>query len=219
MAKQKIKKKKPTQFRNLSEAIAKLERQSGLTLGRIPGVKDGDSEKLIEVTIGANIFRVFSGTPSQVFRHWAKDNYELLVEGLRRVKNQQAYDEIVNSYTVSLASYWQLERNEKIGYGPCSKMVNLFIKAIYRQGIVNNQRIEKFFHVPLDSFSILPLRNIIDELNENELFGIPITTTATMNFVVNRQLYDEFQRVIKLLCRRAGITPYQYEIWAWDKHH
>ncbi|MCZ8157038.1 MAG: hypothetical protein O9264_12995 [Leptospira sp.] len=101
----------------------------------------------------------------------------------------------------------------EIGFGRAAKLLNLVFKAIPKLEILDNGtrlRIKKFLHVPLDSFSIRGLINIID-------YKIP--RNASMGFIKDKKSYFYFQEQIRILTDKAKVSPIDYEILCWDVAH
>jgi len=107
----------------------------------------------------------------------------------------------------------------KLPYGPATKMVNLLVKAMYFHGQISLISLPKWYNVPFDSYTLVPLIKIIDQLLPEHLFAIPMNQQMTMNYVLCEEQYRNLQQAIRALCAGAGRTPLDYELWAWDSRH
>lgn len=181
------------------------------------------SNDIIKFSVQQNIFRALrldNHKPSDVYRNWAKSSFENLHTQLTNCKNKNEFDLIVKSYADSFLTTWQTTTNKKLVYGPASKIVNLLIKAIQESNQYKVDGIIRFQHVPWDSYTLIPLRNIINELTGTN-YHINIPKTASMSFVNSTELYDVLQKAIfNLYDRLPGQPPTIYfDYFAWNDNH
>lgn len=178
---------------------------------------------IINYSVGQNIFRalgVDNHKPSLVYRSWASIIFESLHRQLTNCQNQDDYDQIIKSFSDSLLIGWTKATNSKLIYGPASKIVNLLIKAIQETDQFKIKTIIPFQHIPWDSYTLRPLRNIINELTTTN-YRINIPTSAAMSFVNSPELYDALQKAIfKLYSMIEGQPPtICFDYFAWNDNH
>ncbi len=90
-------------------------------------------DDIIRFSVGQNIFRALrldNHRPSEVYRTWATENFESLHTELANCQNQVEFDTIIESFTDSFLIRWSARTNQKLVYGPASKIVNLLVKSI-----------------------------------------------------------------------------------------
>jgi len=165
---------------------------------------------IINSSVTQNIFRALgidNHKPSEVYRSWATMNFESLHNQLTNCQNQTDFDSIFKSFSDSLLVGWITATNGKLNYGPASKMVNLLIKTIQESEQFKVNTIISFQHVPWDSYTLRPLKNIINEITTVN-YRINIPTSAAMSFVNTPELYDTLQKAIfKLYSMIEGQPP------------
>ncbi len=211
----------PIIFESKEEAIKLLSKYSARF--EFPIIEYSEDE-LIKYSVGGSIFRAFSlsnQSGSIVYKNWAKQNLKKLLVDLKKAKSQKKFDELVLQYSHSLIDYWAKRvenKSEKIGFGPASKIVNLFIKVIQLSTNHRIKGIDHLLNVPFDLYTIRPLKNIINDLSDVN-YNIKIPSTATMGYVVNEELYWVLTKAIRKLCKEAEIMPIVYEYWGWDRTH
>jgi hypothetical protein len=181
---------------------------------------DVDWEVSIRRAVGSNTFRAFRklpNPPSQVFRDWAYD--ALITHGqfkdLRKVRTQADYDKWLQKLVSSLNRRWKRQMNIRIPFGPSFKLPNLLMKSICQRLPSSHQkRIVRFLHVPLDSFTLVGVRNCI-----NLPGGRRIAKSASMSSIKDKREYQALQEGIRVLAQRAGVPPIAYDYLAWDVSH
>lgn len=212
---------KPIIFKSSDEAVQKLSKFSAKF--KLP-LKELSDEQLINISVGGNIFRAFSLTNqsgSNIYRKWAKHNLLKIIAELKKSKTQSKFDYIVLKYSYSFIDYWSSKienKSEKIGFGPASKIVNLYIKYIQESKDHRINGIDHLLNVPFDLYTIRPLKNIINDISDVN-YNINISSTATMGYVVNEELYWVLTRAIRNICKEANINPIVYEYWGWNRTH
>lgn len=209
-------------FKNIEDAIIRLSNHGQDFQFPIRN-KLRTKKDIIDYSVGNNIFRalgVDNHKPSVVYRNWASINFELLHSRMTNCQNQVDYDQIIKSFSDSLLIGWSNSTNSKLIYGPASKIVNLLIKAIQETEQFKIKTIVPFQHIPWDSYTLRPLRNIINELTTTN-YRINIPTSAAMSFVNSPELYDELQKAIfKLYSMVDGQLPTIYfDYFAWNDNH
>jgi hypothetical protein len=135
--------------------------------------------------------------------------------------SQKYYDSVVFYYTNSLINYWSSNINindERIGYGPASKLFNLLVKSIQQSTVFRRNRIYPFLHVPFDKYSLVPLRLIINDISGVN-YKMQIPGNATMGFIANKELYTVIHSAITRITKAADIDRIVYDYWAWDGTH
>ena len=169
-----------------------------------------------------NVFRTFGGLdekPSTVYRNWANAIYRRQQTTLAAVKTQQQYDAFIQDLARQLAAHWKDLQQEKLPYGPTTKMVNLLVKALFLNDQLELPQLPEWYNVPFDSFTLVSLIDNIDELLPDHLFAIPMNQQMTMNYVIHEGQYRDLKQAVRTLCVGAGRTPLDYELWAWDSRH
>jgi hypothetical protein len=181
-----------------------------------------DPAQIVDKSVEGNIFRTFGGLdekPSVAYRDWAKRIYLRLQAALESVKKQQQYDDLIQDYARQLAAHWKKVHGSKLPDGPATKMINLLVKTMFLNGQLDLPRLPTWYNVPFDSFTLIPLIEIIDELLPQHLFAIPMNQQMTMNYIIHEAQYHDLQRAIRTLCTGTDRTPLDYELWAWDSRH
>ena len=178
------------------------------------------SNDIIKFSVQQNIFRALgldNHKPSDVYRNWATANFENLHTQLTSCQNENEFDLIIKTHTDSFLNSWWTTTSKKLVYGPASKIVNLLIKAIQESNQYKVDSIIRFQHVPWDSYTLRPLRKIINELADTNYY-INIPTTAAMSYVNSTELYDVFEKAIfKLYDMLPGQPPTIYfDYFAWN---
>lgn len=181
-----------------------------------------DWKDLIKRMVGANVFRVFPGEPSKVFRPWA---YGALFgrphywQKVLAVKTRTEYDAWLHGLTRDLRRHWKREMGYEISFGPSLKVVNLVMKGAINAPEIPKatyNRLVQFLHVPLDIFTIEAIRNCIDLDLEKQIGRIP--SSATMGFVKTPKIYDGLQEAIRRLAKKAKVPPIAFD-FVWDSAH
>jgi hypothetical protein len=182
-------------------------------------------QKIIKQAVGANTFRAFKrhrgNRPSVTFREWANKalNQETLEE-LWAVRSQREYDEWLSKLVKSFTRHWN-SKMDKVAYGPYCKLPNLLAKrlCLYREVKQEDfNRVVWFLHVPLDSYTIVAVKNCVELFPHAGAIG-KIPNTATMSFVKNKRMYDALQSGMRELACEAGVPPITLDFLAWDSGH
>ncbi|MBK8395670.1 MAG: hypothetical protein IPL26_10570 [Leptospiraceae bacterium] len=168
-------------FKSQEDAIKRLKHFNKNF--RIP-LKDYGKEDIIKNSVTSNIFRAFHLTkikPSQIYRNWSSENFEKIERKLKSIKNLKDYEKYLFSLSENFILYWknQVENpNENITYGPAIKMINLLIKVMQESRNYHNQKLLPFMHIPFDIYSLLPLKEIINNLTD---IDYKLVTDLTQN--------------------------------------
>ena len=137
------------------------------------------------------------------------------------VNSKADYYKFTHKYCDSLICRWAEvtgKPNKYIIYGPAMKMINLLIKWIQEARKYCQHDKLMFQQVPFDSFSLIPVRLIINELTGVK-YRISIPNNASMGFINTPQLYSLLMDSIYELCRLSSIQPIVYDYWAWEDKH
>jgi hypothetical protein len=209
-------------FKDIDDALKRLNKHS-IRFKNLPNQNLKTKTDIITLSVTKNIFRAL-GTenhkPSEVYRAWASLNFERLLVSLNDSGNQGEFDTVVKIFTDDLLHTWNRVTKERLVYGPASKIVNLLIKKIQESGKFRMAKIIPFQHIPWDSYTLRPLRKIINEISDTS-YSINISSLASMSFVNNPQLYDTLQYgIFNLYKRLNNETPTIYfDYFAWDDNH
>lgn len=209
-------------FKDTNDAVKRLTKHSAKF--SLPFRRNLRTPKdIIEFSVNQNIFRALplrDQKPSVVYRQWAASNFSSMHDSLRVCESQREFMQLVKYYTESFLSAWLEATNQKLVYGPASKIVNLLIKAVQESEEYRIGHIVKFQHVPWDSYTLRPLSNIINELSDRN-YRINIARTAAMSFVATPDLYDALQMAISNLYLRLPIEPppIYFDYFAWNDNH
>ena len=209
------------EFKSIDDAIDVLA-QFGDSF-KFP-IKKLSEPQIVKKSVESNIFRAFhncSTRPSEIYRQWASENFEQIVLDFKKVNSQIDQYKFIFKYGDSLLNSWAqetLESNSYLQYGPALKIINLLIKMLQESVIYRQPEKIKFQQVPLDSFSLRPIRKIINELTDLN-YKIAIPATASMSFINTQQLYSIIMEAIFKLCKLSKISPIVYDYWCWDDKH
>jgi len=181
-------------------------------------------KEIIYESVGSNIFRAFpnlNNSPSQIYRDWASENFDSILFDFGNVNSKEDYYLFAFKYAESLIKRWALKTlkpDNYLMYGPALKMINLLIKTTQQSFDFRKDEKTEYQQVPFDSFSLIPLRSIINELTGLE-FKISIPNNATMGFINTQQIYRIIMDAVYDLCLKANIPPIVYDYWCWEDKH
>jgi hypothetical protein len=167
--------------------------------------------------VGGNTFRAFRKLPvkpSVAFRTWTAQRIEHTLPEVLAATERPAYAAYVHNTTLALTQYWFEHTGSEMGYGRGAKLLNLVLKKLACYATFTDEQravLIDTLHVPLDSYTIVGLRNVVPE------FSIP--KTATMKFITTSAQYNEYQALIASVAHEAGVPPIYYDILAWDRAH
>ena len=206
-------------FTTVEEAVSLLQKYNkSITKG------DMSKEEIVIKSVSSNIFRAFhnlSRNPSLIYREWASRNIDEIIQKLNNITTKEEYDKRLFVWIYSFIDYWSSQvknPDDRIIFGPASKMVNLLIKMLNESRHLTNEKIIPFFHVPFDEYTLKPLINIINHLTNVE-YRIDIPKNPTMKYISTPELYWITQNAVFNLCGKARINPILYDYWCWNEKH
>jgi hypothetical protein len=143
-------------FQNVDDAFLRLSVHSQNFV--YPSRVDLETkEDIINKSIMQNIFRALrlqNARPSIVYQNWATENFDMLHNSVSNCHNQNSYNHAIEQLTNSLLQYWVDTTDQKLVYGPASKIVNLLVKTIQESNQYRINHIIPFQHVPWDSYTL-----------------------------------------------------------------
>src|SRR3989344_1086815 len=206
-------------FSNVEEAVSLLKDYKKII------IKDDISkEQIVRKSISSNIFRAFhnlSKKPSLIYREWALKNIDEIIQKLNNITTKEEYDKHLFKFVYSFIDYWNFQivnPDDRIIFGPASKMINLLIKTLNQSTYLNNEKIMPFFHIPFDEYTLKPLINIINFISDVK-YKISIPKNPTMKYISTPELYLIIQNAVFKLCEKARINPILYDYWCWNEKH
>ncbi|MGH2522545.1 MAG: hypothetical protein ACRDH2_08580 [Anaerolineales bacterium] len=208
----------PYEFRDEEEIVKRLSRHKT----KIGKWFDKRIETLGEVTftgVESNTFRAFRNMPkrpSLIFREWASAEFQnkKLIKELVSIDSQPRYDDRLITFSDRLCQVWRKQMGIIMPYGPSRKLPNLLLKCfVLWNGLNNKQRnnLIGYLHVPLDSFTLVGIRNCISDPQ--------IPATATMRFVAGETMYNQIQKAIRDITSRVEVPAIYFDILAWNMSH
>jgi len=208
-------------FSSVDEAVSILNRYAS---GFDFPVNKKSKKQIIFDSVSSNIFRafrIFEYSPSVIYRGWATENFDLVIEDFRKVQTNEDYYNLVFKYGDSLIERWAdktRQTDSYLIYGQSLKMINLLIKTIQQSSDYKLMDKNKYQQVPFDSFSLKPLRLINNELTGLN-YKIAIPSNVSMGFINTPQLYRIIMDSVYKLCNEAKIDPIIYDYWCWEDKH
>jgi hypothetical protein len=176
-----------------------------------------DITSVVRQSIAGNTFRAFRKLPerpSVVFRSWASSRLHQTFETFKNITDPERYSDYVHESALDLCNVWTAKMHAEVGYGRSTKLFNLVLKRLAClegiDGVVRN-RIIAFQHVPLDSYTIVGLRELITTPE--------IPRNATMKFIEKQSEYNIIQRYIADVALDAAVPAIYYDILAWNMAH
>jgi hypothetical protein len=209
---------KPYEFRDDKEIIQSLSKtKSALRKWfdqRIPTL-----DEITHRVASGNTFRAFSHMPqkpSVVCRTWASAEFQSqkVISELRRMSSQPQYDKWIKEFSGRLSRTWRKQMGTSMPYGPGRKLPNLLLKhfALWAKlDDVQRDNLLNYLHVPLDNFTLVGIRNCIED------YKIP--KNATMRFVDGETMYDQIQQAIRNVAQSAEVPAIFFDVLAWDVSH
>jgi len=172
-------------------------------------------EDIVKQSVGGNTFRSFRGMPkkpSEVFRNWALRALadKRSIERVTHLQSPRDYDDWLQDFSSAFRRNWQKQMGTVLPYGPSRKLPDLLLKHFVRwSSLTNDQRgrLMTFLHVPLDSFTLVGIRNCIDDPE--------IPADATMKFVAGLTMYNQVQDAIRAITDRAKVPAIYFDVLAW----
>ncbi|MBK6544582.1 MAG: hypothetical protein IPG12_04840 [Saprospiraceae bacterium] len=181
-------------------------------------------EEILNNFLRGNILRAFSIydiKPATIFRNWARLTYDDFEKEIIAAESYEMYSKYIDLKVNDLLNYWNSQMNndsQKLIYGPASKIVNLLAKDIHKTFKIKNNQTSQFLHIPLDQYTLVPLKEIVNQL-VNLNYKINFPTNATMSYINAKDHYHIIQNAIKNLTNPLGISPIIYEYMCWDDRH
>ena len=208
----------PYEFHDAEEIVSQL-RENESKIGESFDQGRLTLDEIIHSSVGRNTFRAFSKLPerpSLVFRSWAGEELknQITISELLTIGAQSQYDEWAREFSLKLSHTWQKRRGETMPYGPSRKLPNLLLKKfVLWEGLSDVQRseLQHYLHIPLDSFTLVAIRNSITD------FRIP--KNATMSFVRDETIYNQIQQAIRAVAHRARVPAIYFDVLAWNMSH
>lgn len=181
-------------------------------------------DRLIRRSVMGNTFRAFhklKRQPSVIFREWAtaKATSRKLTE-LSKARSQQEFDRLHRHLAADLARYWLAEGKRPLGFGPSMKLTALLLKSFARWSKLSPKRRSRMvglLPVPLDSYSLLAIRECAASGRFGPPFGIP--SNATMGLIDSEELYTQIQDLVRAVAKDAGVSPICIDLVAWNGAH
>lgn len=174
-------------------------------------------QDVVREGVAGNTFRAFRNLPvrpSVAFREWTVVYIQQSFNQILQAPTPQSYSGYIHDASIALCRYWQQATNSEMGYGRAAKLLNLVLKKLACLSSLSaqqRQRLIELQHVPLDSYTIVGLRDIEPDL--------AIPRSATMRHIQSPQQYIEFQCRISAIAAQAGVPAIYYDILAWDIAH
>ena len=118
-------------FTTVEEAVSLLQGYTKSITKR-----DMSKEEIVRKSVSSNIFRAFHNlnrNPSLIYREWASRNLDDIIQKLNNITTKEEYDKHLFEWIYSFIDYWSSQVNnpdDRIIFGPASKMINLLIKML-----------------------------------------------------------------------------------------
>jgi hypothetical protein len=176
-----------------------------------------DISSVVHKSIAGNTFRAFQKLPkrpSVIFRNWASEHLHHTFEAVKNITDRENYAAYVHESALDLCAVWSSTMNAEIGYGRSTKLLNLVLKRLAcLDGMdgATRHRLIGFQHVPLDSYTIIGLRQLITSPE--------IPRNATMKFIEKQNDYVMLQQYIAVVATESGVPAIYYDILAWNMAH
>jgi hypothetical protein len=174
--------------------------------------------ELLAFTVDNTIYRAFHHeTPSVRYASWRwhKDP-ELLLKKLNAVTGQEMFDGFALELGKSLVADWGATNDHgepsRMNIGVAMKIANLALKHLTFSEYCQNPGLIEWLHVPWDSFTLRPLREIWAE-------DPAIPNSPSQGFVKTLAMYQQLHSLISGIANEAKVPRIVYEVWAWDTAH
>ncbi|MCC6188192.1 MAG: hypothetical protein IT318_04130 [Anaerolineales bacterium] len=198
-------------YRSRNTLIATLRRRKP-KLEQWYATRDDSLVRILYTAVGTNTVRAFRGMaqrPSLVIRDWVYGYFssDENVDMLRGIASPEAYDDWHAGFCRSLARRWRHMMGSSMGFGPSRKVPDLIMKLVARWsglGALESRRLITYLHVPLDHYSLVGIRNCVDEYRPGK--------TATMGSVRNHAMYTYYQQAIADIASSARVPPIYYDV-------
>lgn len=173
--------------------------------------------EVVKLGVGGNTFRAFRNLPvrpSTTFREWTVGYLEHSLSGLLQISTAPEFAAYVHQASLALCHHWRQMTRSETGYGRAAKLLNLVLKklaCLERLTPLQRRTLISLLHVPLDSYTIVGLRDVAPEL--------AIPRSATMKFIQTPEQYADMQVRLTAIAAEAGVPAINYDILAWDLAH
>ncbi len=166
--------------------------------------------------VAGNTFRAFRGynlAPSVVFRNWAKERTEKIINHDSKTKlNQKSFITWHNDLVNSLGSYWLESQGDALSFSHNRKLIDLYVKWLSQFQFQHYT-----FHLDLNRFSYCALDSqTLSKINKCYSECLPINK-ASMGDIYNKNTYDFMQKIVHDFCLSCSATPLEFDYWAWKK--
>jgi hypothetical protein len=206
------------QFQDATEIAQLLARERDEISAWFDSRKDSLDE-IVKDSVGTNTFRAFGGLrqrPSLTYRTWAlmECQSETTIGALLGAESQAEFDRWLADLSERFGRYWEEHAGANMRFGPRRKLPNLLLKELVRWTGFDDQARQQligFLHVPLDSFSLIALRNCVDDVR--------IPKSATMSWVQDASRYDRIQQAISSIAQAAGVPRIYFDNLVWNAAH
>ncbi|MGV3551709.1 hypothetical protein [Rhizobium sp.] len=191
-----------------------------------------DENSVIVSTADNSTIRAYRYTeiyhPLSIFRSWALA--EMKKDFLKRVsiasRGRAEYDAFHAGLCIGLKTYWAEQEKDAAGrngdndprsvpnYGRQRKLIDLFMKhVVFLDGISTEDRINLrgLVNVPLDKYTLMKLSGVCEKID------LP-KSKWTMG-IVDEDNYAPLQELIRAVAKEAGVSPIDYDVYAWNGNH
>lgn len=174
--------------------------------------------EILDFAFGRSIYRVFKDeTPTKRYKKWRwYSNPNELCKQLDALQSQNDFDRFLILLGESLVSDWGNLKNHGgssyMNIGISLKINNLIIKHLVFSKHTSNSNLKEWLHVPWDSFTLNPLREIYQ--------GYPaIPRNPSQGFVKSLDIYQKLHEFISAMVKETGVDKINYEFMIWDLSH
>jgi hypothetical protein len=203
---------------DLVEKLRAFQPAPVIEIYRLKSLKGKSVKKLMLFTMDSSIYRAFHHeTPSERFKKcsWHSE-LDHLLKNLQKISDQEAFDLLAYHMGETLVADWGKQNDlgapSRMNIGVAMKITNLALKHLSFSGLCENPELVKYLHVPWDSFTLKPIRNIWK--------GNPsIPIGAGQGFVKDIAMYKGLHKLISDITQEAEVPRINYELWAWDASH
>jgi hypothetical protein len=206
----------PVEFQNTDEVVKRLREQKDQIKVWFSNRKSSLKE-IVTHSVGSNTFRAFHHMPqkpSVVFREWASHECENAGSHLKDIRTQADYDEWIKQLCERLNQAWKEIMGQEMPFGPRRKLPNLLLKEFVLwtgHSDALRARLIDWLHVPLDSYSLVAIRNCIHDPE--------IPRSATMKFVTGETMYNQIQAIIRGIASQATVPAIYFDNLVWNSPH
>jgi hypothetical protein len=179
---------------------------------------------LVRDSVAPNTFRGLrrgKRGPAEVFREWAYGwlGNRKAVRELTKLSCQEDYDKWLGRLATDLSRQWKKQVGLTMPFGPSRKLPNLLLNELAKWSGFSDEergRLISFLHVPLDSYTLIAIRNC---LSETEASWVMIPSSPTMRSVEHNETYVALQAAVRQIAYEAGTQPICIDVLAWNLTH